>query len=143
MVRERPATDSPVAHLSGLNVKTDRRRERRNLTGDELVRLIKTTAAGPFRWKLTGTVRAVLYRLAAETGLRRKELASLTPDSFDFERLTVFASANETKNHQNAELPMRPETATMVERFIARIIHKAACPVLAGVGESEGRAERG
>ena len=118
MVKERRASSSPVAHLSGLNIKTDRRRERRNLTGDELVRLIETTAAGPVREKLTGTARAVLYRLAAETGLRRKELASLTTDSFDFERLTVFASGGETKNHQDAELPLRAETAAMVERFI-------------------------
>ena len=118
MVSERRATESPVEHLSGLNVKIDRRRERRNLTGSELHRLIETTAAGPFRWKRTGIARAILYRLAAETGLRRKELASLTADSFDFDRLTVSASASETKNHQEAELPMRPETATMVQRFV-------------------------
>ena len=41
-VKERRAVESAVAHLDGLNVKTDRRHDRRALTVDELRRLLTT-----------------------------------------------------------------------------------------------------
>jgi len=46
MVKDRRATESPVAHLDGLNVKTDRRHDRRALTVDELVLLLEATRGG-------------------------------------------------------------------------------------------------
>src|SRR5262249_36313133 len=49
MVRDRRAAESPVAHLQGLNVKTDRRRDRRALSVDDLRMLLTTTAASSAR----------------------------------------------------------------------------------------------
>ena len=77
MVRDGRASESPVDHLTGVNVKLDRRHDRRNLTASELSHLLKTTAAGPVRHRLNGRARAMLYRAAMETGLRRNELRSL------------------------------------------------------------------
>lgn len=54
LVRERRITESPVAHLSKLNEKTDRRRVRRALELDEFVRLLKATHDEPKRFGMTG-----------------------------------------------------------------------------------------
>ena len=59
----------------------DLRRQRRALSLDELRKLLNATWNGPERFGMSGAARALLYRLAVETGLRRGELASLTRDS--------------------------------------------------------------
>ncbi len=48
-VKDRRATESPVAHLSGLNVRTDRRHDRRAFTVEELCRLLEAAFNGPER----------------------------------------------------------------------------------------------
>ena len=113
MVKDGRARENPVAHLDGLNVKIDRRHDRRNLTVTELTNLLTTTLAGPVRHKLTGRRRVMLYRVAMETGLRRKELRTLTPGSFDFEVTTptVYVEAGRSKNGKTTVLPIRPEMA--------------------------------
>lgn len=63
--------------------------------------------------------RALLYRLALETGLRAGELRSLRRRSFDFNRLTVSVDAENTKNRTQAELPLRQETAVMLQDYLA------------------------
>ena len=45
----------------------------------QLSTLLKATMAGPVRFKVPGKARAMLYRVAMETGLRRNELRTLTP----------------------------------------------------------------
>jgi len=48
MVQDRRASESPLEHLKGLNVQTDRRHDRRALEPDQVRRLLETTkAAGP------------------------------------------------------------------------------------------------
>lgn len=81
MVRDRRALESPVVHLEGLNVKTDRRRDRRALDKGDLVKLLDTTRKGPDRHGMTGSQRALLYHVALETGLRSNELRTLTRSS--------------------------------------------------------------
>ena len=119
MVKDRRARENPVAHLDGLNVKLDRRHDRRNLTPVELSKLLTTTAAGPVRHKMTGRSRAMLYRVAMETGLRRKELRTLTPSSFQLEgdELTVAVEAGRSKNRKATLLPIRPELATELRQW--------------------------
>jgi len=82
MVKDGRASESPVAYLDGLNVKTDRRHDRRALSADELRRLLAAAQGGPERYGMSGPERAMLYRLACQTGLRAAELASLTRASF-------------------------------------------------------------
>lgn len=126
MVRDRRATESPLAHLEALNVKAHPQRERRAFTSDELRKLIDTTWNGPDRrgrnihsasaWFMTGKERAVLYMLAVETGLRANELRSLTRSSFDLESEvpTVTVQAAYTKRRRKDVQPIKPETAELL-----------------------------
>jgi integrase len=119
MIKDRRATESPVEYLTGLNVKTDRRHDRRHLTPAELATLLTTTAGGPVRFRLTGQSRAMLYRVAAESGLRRKELRTLTPASFDFDgdTPTVAVVAGESKNRKTTRLPIRADLITELRKW--------------------------
>jgi len=121
LVRDRRATESPVAHLSGVNVKLDRRHDRRNLTAEQLVALLEATMKGETHHKLDGRSRAMLYRLAMETGLRRKELATLTPASFDLyaDEPTVHGTAGDVKNRKSTTLPIRPVLADELQQWFA------------------------
>src|SRR5262249_2372211 len=86
MVKDRRASELPLAHLDGLNVKTDRRHDRRELTEDELPRLLKATRANIRVCRgLTGWDRYHLYATACGSGFRASALGSLTPESFDLD----------------------------------------------------------
>jgi len=117
MVSDRRATESPVGHLRGLNVRTDRRHDRRALEPDEIRRLLEATRAAPERFGMTGCERALLYRLAIETGLRVGELRSLTVSSFDFDRLMVTVEAAYSKHRRKDQLPLRPDTTAELKSF--------------------------
>ncbi len=113
MVKDGRATVSPIAHLSGRNRKRDRRHIRRALTVDEVTRLLDATASGPDRYGMAGTERAMLYRLAVETGLRAGELRTLTRAAFDLagDPPTVTVAEGYTKNRKLAVQELRPATA--------------------------------
>lgn len=121
MVANRRATESQLAHLQGQNVATDRRRERRALSADELRWLLTTTGKEPERFGMAGADRAILYRLAVESGLRSTELRSLTRASFDFkaEPATVTVAAGYSKRRRSDTLPLRPDTATLLRSHVA------------------------
>ena len=74
------ADRNPLAKFTPLT-DTDKKRERRALGNAEFSMLIATTLAGPDYHGLSGPDRAMLYLVAAYTGLRVSELASLTPES--------------------------------------------------------------
>ena len=111
---------NPVAHLQGLNVKTDRRHDRRALEPEEIRWLLDVTAGEPIRCKASGSERAVLYRVAAESGLRAAELASLTAASFDFaaDPPTVCVEAAYSKHRRRDEVPLRPDTARLLAEHL-------------------------
>ena len=111
MVMNRRASESPVAHLVCLNAELDKRHERRALEVDELRRLLETARAAPKRFGMTGHERALLYRLAAETGLRSSELRSLRISSFDLDNCVVGVEATYSKHKKHDTLPLRPDTA--------------------------------
>ena len=120
MVSERRASESPVAHLSGVNVKLDRRHDRRNLTIKEIERLLRETVSGPIRHRLNGRARAMLYRVAMETGLRRKELSALTPECIEFDSAPprIHVAAGDVKNRQPTVQVIRCELAVELRRWI-------------------------
>ncbi len=123
MVKERRASESPMAHIQGLNVKAHPQRQRRVVTVDELYRLIEVTwnseprqgrtRDGDIAWHMTGPERAMLYMLATETGLRSSELRSLTLESFvlDGQYPTVTVAAAYSKHRRKDVQPVRPMTA--------------------------------
>jgi len=59
--------------------------QRRALSDDEIVRLIRATEQGPERLSLHGSSRAMLYKVAIGTGFRAGELDSLSLASFNLE----------------------------------------------------------
>jgi integrase len=117
MVQDRRAGESPLEYLRCETI-TNRKRIRRALEPDEIRRLLETTKAEPERFGLTGYQRAMLYRLAVETGLRANELRSLTVSSFDLVGCTIKIEAAYAKNKQTAILPLRADTAEILKDFI-------------------------
>jgi integrase len=128
MVRARRATESPVAHLQGLNVKADRRHDRRAFSVDELLWVLKTTESGPERSFMSGKERALLYRLAVETGLRRGGLARLTRQSFELDGVdsTILVKAGaKNKYKSDRRVPLRAETARLLREFLEKKMPEA------------------
>ena len=78
------------------------------LTPEQAARLISVTRASKTRRKLSGEDRSWLYSLALVTGLRRSELQSLTPESFNLNAHppTVFVAGAHTKNGKDATQPL-------------------------------------
>lgn len=116
MVQDRRASESPIAHLKPIQI-TEREVERRALEYEELKRLLKTTAAGPVRLGMTGQERYLLYRFAAEVGLRANEIRKLTVEDFDFENLTVTVRAGSSKRKREDVQALRPGTTELLREF--------------------------
>jgi len=108
LVRTGRESTSPFRHLTKGNVDVDVRHERRPLTPEEFDRLLTAAAAGrPYRG-LAGEARVVLYTIAAFTGLRASELASLTPASFALDATTpsVTVGAAYSKHKRRDTVPL-------------------------------------
>ncbi len=62
----------------------------------------------------------MLYTVAANTGLRASELASLTPEAFNLhdEPPTVHCHGGYTKNGQEAVLPLRPDLVAALAAWL-------------------------
>ncbi len=111
---------NPLGSLSVMRADGDRRRVRRTLTGDEFARLIEVTANNGEIFGFSGVDRALLYLLAANSGLRRGEIGSLTGSSFDFDAPSVVVAANADKSgRQNPPIPLRPAVAQQLQAWIA------------------------
>jgi integrase len=116
--------DDPTRGLHRLNVEEDRRRERRALTDEEARRLIDAAfrSTRDFR-HLSSKDRSVMYTLAQRTGLRRKELRSLTAGSFDLDGKppTVQVEARNSKRRKKDLLPSSAEVAETMREYIASL----------------------
>ena len=116
--------EDPLTNLRLLNAKADRRHVRRALTADELQRLVTTTETcrktirGKM-WTFMPTDRAILYMLAAYTGLRVSELASLTVDAFNLEAKTVSVAAAYSKHRRNDTLPLHASLVARLRPWLA------------------------
>ena len=122
LVRDRRSPENPFAHLSRLNARVDVRHERRTLTQKELGGLIGTAEQSQEKFRgLDGSTRAMLYRLAAMTGLRASELASLTPASFDLaaDPPTVTLEAGYSKRRREDVLPLHPDLAARLRQWLS------------------------
>ena len=116
-VQDRRASESPIRHLKGLNVKTDRRHDRRGLSADEARHLLETTAAEPVRYGMAGPERALLYKTAIETGLRANELLTLKVSSIDFDNCVVVVEAAYSKHRREDRIPLRRDTVNELRAF--------------------------
>jgi integrase len=119
MIEQGRAGESPIRHLKGLNIKLDLRHNRRALTVNEFRRLRETTTAQPERFGMAGPERALLYRFAAETGLRANELRTLKVSSIDFDNCSVIVEAAYSKHRREDKLSIRPDTALELKQHLA------------------------
>ena len=85
LVRDRRTSMDALAHLSRLNVNTDRRHDRRALSPEEFSRLLGAARTGQPVESISGPDRAMMYTLAAWTGFRKGEIGSLTLRSLDLD----------------------------------------------------------
>jgi len=112
---------NPMLGVERLNTAVDVRHARRALTPEEVSKLIASArTSGISIQRFTGEQRARIYLMAYLTGLRRQELGSLTPRSFDLNATppTVTVAATASKHRQEDVLPLHPELAGMMRGWL-------------------------
>ncbi|HEY1190141.1 MAG TPA: site-specific integrase [Gemmata sp.] len=114
---------NPLRSVRLLNEQVERRRSRRVLDDAEFAKFLRAAEECPPRHNafFPGPVRAALYRVAAFTGLRLSELASLTPSHFDLKAAVpvVTVEAADTKGKREEPIPLHPNLATFLMTFLA------------------------
>ncbi len=122
LVDDRRVAANPIAGLRALQLNDkDKIRRRRNLTDAEMMALLDAARKSEVVFAdISGADRSMLYTVAASTGLRASELASLTPESFRLkdDPPTVHCHGGYTKNGQEAVLPLRRELATEIAEWL-------------------------
>ena len=111
-------------------LQSDQVHARRALTADEVARLIQAAEASkPFR-SITGAERALIYRLAVETGLRFNEIKTLKVSDFDFKAGTVEVRDENEKARRGAILLLRQSTADEIKQFLRNKTSQSAAFLL-------------
>jgi integrase len=112
---------NPLKGIEKLNTAVDVRHARRALTSDEMAKLVASArSSGISIQRFTGEQRARIYLLSYLTGLRRNELASLTPRSFDLtaKTPTLTVEAKSSKHRRKDVLPLHPELAAWLPKWL-------------------------
>jgi integrase len=121
LVKDRRTADNHFAHLEGGNAQVDRRHDRRELTADELRRVLDAArnSTASFRG-LTGADRFHLYATGCGTGFRASALASLTPESFDLDAASpvVTLAARHAKNRKTKVQPLPADVAELLRGYL-------------------------
>ena len=118
MQKDNRMADNPIEYLEPKSVTKNDINKRRALEPKEAALLLDGTAKAGVSYGMDGLERALLYRLAIESGLRSNELRSLTVSSFDFKARTVTLEADSAKNRREAVLPLKIDTADMLKAFV-------------------------
>lgn len=106
-----------------LDEEQDRRHPRRALEIKELRQLFEAAESSKVDYDgIPGPERAMLYRLAAETGIRRGELGRLTVGDFDLVGLTVTVTGKNAKNGRERVVPLSPIMAARLrQHFVNKL----------------------
>ena len=120
LVINRRLKSNPLDSLSALNVRVDRRHDRRPLSQDEFTPLVQVADVGPPAVGLCGRDRAMLYILAAWTGLRRGEIGSLTLRNFrlDANPPTVTVEASYSKHRREDRQILHPDLVKRLQKWL-------------------------
>src|SRR5580704_6485325 len=109
MIKDGRTDRNPLAHLAAMNARVDVRRERRCLAPAEFALFLEAACQGKPVRCIAGRNRRMLYILAAGSGLRCSELASLTPESFDLggdsPRVVLEAAYSKRRRRDTQPLP--------------------------------------
>jgi integrase len=111
----------PLLSLKRQNVELDVRRKRRALDDQEIVKLIGSARqSGKCLQGYDGEQRARLYLFSCLTGLRKSEIASLSPQSFILKgpEPTVTVQAACSKHRRTDVLPLHPALVGEVSQWI-------------------------
>jgi integrase/recombinase XerD len=112
---------NPILGLERLNTAVDVRHARRALTAEEFSSLVQSARDSHTRIQgYSSEQRARVYILSYMTGLRRKELGSLTPRSFKLAASppTVTVQAACSKHRRKDVLPLHPELVVMLRTWL-------------------------
>lgn len=124
MVETGRLASNPVAAMDILNAAVDVRHPRRALSPEEFSKLVASARqSGESIQCFDGEQRSRIYILSYMTGLRRKEIASLTPRSFDLAAVppTVTVAAACSKHRRTDVLPLHPELVTMLQEWLRNV----------------------
>ncbi len=148
-VRANRLASNPLASMSARNLEGDRRRVRRDLTPDELARVIEAATRSPsvlvekpvrnsagerrmIRVRMNYPERVWAYRIASGTGFRAGEVASLTRESFDLDAdtPTVTVEAAYSKRKRRDVQPIRTDLANLLRPWLAsKAPGEPVCPL--------------
>lgn len=112
---------NPLKGLPRLNSAEDVRHQRRALSARELMALVHSAETCKRKVQgYSGILRARLYRIAYLTGLRRRELGSLTTASFklDSDPPTLTVEAACSKHRKKDTLPIHPDLLDLLREWL-------------------------
>jgi len=115
---------NPLSGLDRLNIEVDIRHKRRALSPEEIVKLIEAARASRKRVEsYRSELRARLYLMAYLTGLRRRELGSLTPGNFKLDAVPpkVTLKAACSKHRREDVLPLHPELVQLLREWLPKL----------------------
>lgn len=114
---------NPLDDVKPLNEEVDRRRSKAILSDTELAALVVAAEKAPTRanTRISGRDRAWLYRVAAYTGLRSGELASLTPERFALAAVppVVTVAAKSQKGRREEAVPIPPHLVKPLGKWLS------------------------
>ncbi len=118
---EKRMSDDPLVRLEILNVRVDRRHDRRALSDQEVGSLLVAAIEGEEYLGFSGEDRQMLYLMALSTGLRASELASLSTESFSLtgNPPTVVVAAAYSKHRREDVLPLPAELLPHLASYLA------------------------
>jgi len=122
LLAEKRIPDDRLTGIKQFNEATDRRLERRPFLAEEIAELLRSTQEySTGNHGLTGTDRAMLYRVALGTGFRTRELRSLTPESFDLDGTTpqITVEAAYSKRRRRDVQTIRADLADELRPWLA------------------------
>ena len=112
---------NPLLDLELRNTEVDIRKKRRALAQDEMSQLVEAARASDQEYQCySGEQRARIYLLSYLTGLRKSEVASLTPESFEFtgQTPTLTLEARDSKHRKRDVLPLHPQLVDLLQQWL-------------------------
>ena len=112
---------NPLVGMERMNTEVDVRHRRRALTSNEFSSLVASARQSGIKIQgYSPEQRARVYLIAYYTGLRRKEISTLKPESFDLEsEQPIFkVKAACSKHRKEDTLPIHPELLALLQEWL-------------------------
>lgn len=120
MISRQRLDRNPLVGIPRLNAALDVRHPRRALSLEEITQLLHSARTSDKTIQcFSGEERARIYTISYMTGLRRKEIASLTPRSFelDAKQPTLSVEARSSKHRKKDVLPVHPDLVPLIKEW--------------------------